>query len=126
MQEAHPSLPAVDLRLYRAGLIVGVLSSIAFLGVLKDLAAVLNPAGRGEVVWGFLMLRYTSLQRVWFGYRLTGQAAWLATFPHLIVYAVSIYGLVGLKRWGWYVAFVYLLYIPLSDGRTCCSTRSAI
>ncbi len=110
--------PAIDMqvyRVYRAGVIAGVLSFIAFLGVVKDLNALLDPAHRGEVAWGFLMVRYSSMQRVWFGYRFTGQAAWLATFPHLLLYAAGIYGLIGLKRWGWYLLFTYLLYIPLSE-----------
>src|SRR3954471_16043314 len=55
--------PAVDLRAYRAGVIAGVLSFIAFLGVVKGLNALLDPGGRGEVAWGFLMIRYSSLQR---------------------------------------------------------------
>lgn len=105
----------IDVRAYRAGVVAGILTLIAFLGVIKDLNALLDPGGRGEVAWGFVMVRYTSLQRVWFGYRLTGHAAWLATFPHLVLYAAGIYGLIGLKRWGWYLLFAYLLYIPLSE-----------
>jgi hypothetical protein len=107
--------PTVDMRVYRAGVIAGVLSFIAFLGVVKDLNALLDPGGRGEVAWGFLMVRYSSLQRVWFGYRFTDYAAWLATFPHLVVYGAAICGLIGLKRWGWYLLFGYVLYIPLSE-----------
>jgi hypothetical protein len=115
MSANPPAKPTVDIRVYRAGVIAGVLSFIAFLGVIKDLNAILDPGGRGEVAWGFLMLRYTSMQRVWFGYRFTDHAAWLATFPHLVLYAASVYGLIGLKRWGWYLLFGYLLYIPLSE-----------
>src|SRR3954447_25125171 len=107
--------PTVDLRAYRAGVIAGVLSFIAFLGVVKDLNALLDPGGRGEVAWGFLMIRYSSLQRIWFGYRFTGHAAWLATIPHFVLYAAAVYGLIGLKRWGWYLLFGYVLYIPLSE-----------
>src|SRR6267142_1034432 len=105
-----PAKPMVDMRVYRAGVIAGVLSFIAFLGVVKDLNALLDPGSRGEVAWGFLMIRYSSLQRVWFGYRFTDHAAWLATIPHLIVYAAAVYGLIGLKRWGWYLLFGYVLY----------------
>lgn len=107
--------PAVDMRVYRAGVLAGVLSFIAFLGVVKDLNVILHPGERGQVAWGFLMLRYTSLQRVWFGYRFTGHAAWLATFPHLVLYAAVMYGLIGLHRWAWYLLFAYLLYVPLSE-----------
>jgi len=35
------------------------------------------------------MLRYSSLQRVWFGYKFTGDAAWYAVFPHLALYAAA-------------------------------------
>ena len=110
-----PSKPAVDIHVYRAGVIAGAVGLIAFLGVIKDLGAILAPGGSGQFVWGFLMLRYSSLERVWFGYRFTGYTAWLATFPHLGLYAASIYGLIGLRRWGWYLVFAYLLYIPLSE-----------
>lgn len=102
-------------RVYRAGVIAGLLSFIAFLGVVKDLNAILDPAGRGEVAWGFLMVRYTSLQRVWFGYKLTGISAWYASFLHLSLYAATMVGLIGMKRWGWSLALAYLLYIPLSE-----------
>ena len=68
---------AIDLHVYHAGVLAGVVAFIAFLGVIKDLNAILDPGGRGEVAWGFLMLRYSSLQRVWFGYRFTGHTAWL-------------------------------------------------
>jgi len=106
----------VDIeRAYRAGVVAGVLSFIALLGVIKDLNAILDPAGRGEVAWGFVMVRYTSIQRVWFGYKLTGALAWYASFPHLLLYAATLIGLIGKKRWGWWLAFAYLLYIPLSE-----------
>jgi hypothetical protein len=95
--------------------VAGLLSFIAFLGVVKDVNAILDPAGRGEVAWGFLMVCYSSLQRVWFGYKLTGEQAWYASFPHLILYAATMVGLIGMKRWGWWLAFAYLLYIPLSE-----------
>jgi len=109
------SIPAVDLRAHRAGFIAGAIALVAFLGALKDVGALLAPRGTGQFVWGFLILRYSSIERVWFGYLFTGYAAWLATFPHLVLYAVSIYGLIGLRRWGWYIVFAYLLYIPLSE-----------
>jgi hypothetical protein len=104
-----------NVRVYRAGVIAGLLSFIAFLGVVKDLNALLDPGGRGEVAWGFIMVRYTSLQRVWFGYKVTGEAAWHAAIPHLLLYAAVMVGLIGMKRWGWRLAFAYLIYIPLSE-----------
>lgn len=90
-----PSRPAVDIRVYRAGFIAGAVALTALLGVIKDLGAIFAPGGSGQFVWGFLILRYSSLERVWFGYLFTGYAAWLATFPHLVLYAASIYGLMG-------------------------------
>ena len=106
---------AFEDRAYRAGVIAGMLSFLAFLGVVKDLNAILDPSGRGEVAWGFVMVRYTSIQRVWFGYKLTGEGAWYASFPHLFLYAATMIGLIGKTRWGWRLAFLYLLYIPLSE-----------
>jgi hypothetical protein len=105
----------VETRAYRAGLVAGALSLIALLGAVKDLYAVLKPSGRGQLVLGFLMLRYTRLERVWFGYRFTGRAAFFATLPHVLVYAAVAYGLITRRRWGWYLAFAYILYIPLSE-----------
>jgi len=93
----------------------GALTLICLLGLVKDLYAVLKTSGRGQLVLGFLMIRYSSVERVWFGYRFTGTAAWLATFPHLVLYAVAIYGLIRLRRWVWYLLFAYVLYIPLSE-----------
>jgi len=104
-----------DSRSYRAGVLAGVFAFIAFLGFVKDLYAVLDSSGRGEMAWGFLMLRYSSLQRVWFGYKFTGDAAWIATFPHLGLYAAAVYGLVARRRWCWYLVFAYLLYLPVSQ-----------
>jgi hypothetical protein len=92
-----------------------VLTFLAFVGVVKDIAVLLSPGERGELTWGFLSVRYTSLMRVWFGYRFVGETAWLAAIPHLLLYGASMIGLVGARRWGWYVAFAYVLYIPLSE-----------
>ena len=47
------------------------------------------------------MVRYSSVYRVWFGYALTGSAAWYATIPHVVMYAAGIYGLITRRRWGW-------------------------
>ncbi len=49
-----------------------------------------------------------------FGYRFFGLEALLATFFHLVLYAVGTYGLIGLRRWAWLV-FLYVLYVPLSE-----------
>ena len=103
------------LRVFRAGVVAGVLALIGFLGVVKDIGAILSPGERGDLTWGFLSVRYTSLSRVWFGYRFVGEDAWKAAFPHLMLYAAAMIGLSGMRRWGWYVAFAYLLYIPVSE-----------
>ena len=108
------SAPA-DPRSYRAGLLAGALAVVAFLGFVKDVYALLDVNGRGEMAWGFVMLRYSSLQRVWLGYKLTGDAAWYATFPHLVLYVAAIYGLVLRRGWGWLLVFSYLLYVPVSQ-----------
>jgi len=104
-----------DPRSYRAGIVAGTLAFIAFLGFVKDVYALLDVNGRGEMAWGFVMLRYSSLQRVWFGYKLTGDGAWYATFPHLALYAAAIYGLLLRRGWGWWLVFAYLLYVPVSQ-----------
>ena len=112
---SFPTVPVIDLHVYRAGVVAGVLTFLAFVGVVKDIAVLLSPGERGELTWGFLSVRYTSLSRVWFGYRFVGETAWLAAAPHLLLYGVSMVGLAGARRWGWYVAFAYVLYIPLSE-----------
>jgi hypothetical protein len=112
---ALPTVSAIDLHVYRAGVIAGVLTFLAFVGVVKDIAVLLSPGERGELTWGFLSVRYTSLSRVWFGYRFVGETAWLAAAPHLLLYGASMVGLAGARRWGWYVALAYVLYIPLSE-----------
>jgi hypothetical protein len=91
----------VDPHVFRGGFLAGVLAFVAFVGVFKDVYALVDPGRRGELAWGFLMVRYTSLERVWFGYRLTGDAAWYAALPHVAIYGAAILGLLGLRRWGW-------------------------
>ena len=102
-------------RLYRIGLIVGSVALVMALGVIKDVWALLKPSGEGILVFGFLMLRYSSNYRVWLGYGFAGRAAWYATIPHVILYGAGIFGLVSRRRWGWALASVYLLYIPISE-----------
>ena len=105
----------IETRAYRAGLVAGAVALVAALGAVKDLYALLKPSGRGQLILGFLMLRYTRLERVWLGYRFTGQAALLATIPHLLIYVAAVYGLMTRRRWGWYLVFAYVLYIPISE-----------
>lgn len=105
----------IETHAYRAGLIAGALALVALLGAVKDLYALLKPSGRGQLILGFLMLRYSRLERVWFGYRFTDKAALLATIPHLLLYAAGAYGLITRRRWGWYLMFAYVLYIPISE-----------
>jgi hypothetical protein len=104
-----------DARNYRAGLVFGAVTLVMALGVVKDAWALLKPSGEGVLVFGFLMVRYSSLYRVWFGYALTGSAAWYATIPHVVLYGAGIYGLITRRRWGWILLSIYLLYIPVSE-----------
>jgi hypothetical protein len=104
-----------DARIYHAGLVFGAVTLVMALGVIKDVWALLKPSGKGILVFGFLMVRYSSLYRVWFGYALTGAAAWYATIPHVVLYSAGIYGLITRRRWGWMLISVYLLYVPVSE-----------
>jgi hypothetical protein len=104
-----------DARAYNVGLAFGAVALVMTLGVIKDAWALLKPSGEGILVFGFLMVRYSSLYRVWFGYALTGPAAWYATIPHLILYTAGIYGLVTRRRWARVLISVYLVYIVLSE-----------
>jgi hypothetical protein len=102
-------------RMYQAGLVFGAASFVMTLGVIKDVWALLKPSGEGILVFGFLMVRYSSVYRVWFGYPLTGAAAWYATIPHVILYGAGVFGLVTRRRWAWALVSAYLLYIPVSE-----------
>src|ERR1044071_7687632 len=65
-----------DERSYRAGLVIGAVTLVMALGVIKDVWALVKPGGEGALVFGFLMIRYSSLYLVWVGYALTDTAAW--------------------------------------------------
>jgi hypothetical protein len=104
-----------DARSYHAGLVFGAVTLIMVLGVIKDVWALVKPSGEGILVFGFLMIRYSSLYRVWLGYSLTGPAAWYATIPHVVLYATGAYGLITRRHWGRTLVSVYLLYIPFSE-----------
>jgi hypothetical protein len=104
-----------DFAGYQAGLVFGAVSLVMTLGVIKDVWALLKPSGEGILVFGFLMVRYSSVYRVWLGYPLTGAAAWYATIPHVILYGAGVFGLVTRRRWAWALVSAYLLYIPLSE-----------
>jgi hypothetical protein len=106
---------AFDARSYNAGLVFGAVASVMVLGVVKDVWALLKPSGEGLLVFGFLMIRYSSLYRVWFGYAFTGAAAWYATVPHVLLYGAGLYGLITRRRWAWMLLSVYLLYILVSE-----------
>jgi hypothetical protein len=110
------STPTFDFQAYRAGIIFGALTLVLLLGAIKDFWSIIKPSGRGVLLFGFLMIRYSSVERVLFGYRFFGPEALLATFLHLVLYALGAYGLIGLRRWAWYLVFAYVLYIPLSEG----------
>jgi hypothetical protein len=106
---------AFDARAYHAGLVFGAVALVMLLGVIKDVWALLKPSGEGILVFGYLMIRYSSVYRVWFGHALTGTAAWYGTIPHVFLYAAGIYGLITRRRWGLMLISVYLLYIVLSE-----------
>ena len=108
------STPAFDYHAYRAGIIFGALTLVLLLGVIKICGPLSSPAAVVHSLFGFLMIRYSSVERVLFGYRFFGLEALLATFFHLVLYAVGTYGLNGLRRWAWLV-FLYVLYVPLSE-----------
>jgi hypothetical protein len=101
--------------MYRAGLLSGALTFVVVLGIVKDVWALLKPNGEGVLVFGFLMLRYSSHYRVWFGYALTGEAAWYGAILHVILYAAGAYGLMTRRRWGWMLVSAYLPYILVSE-----------
>jgi hypothetical protein len=101
--------------MYRAGLVSGALTSVIVLGIVKDVWALLKPNGEGILVFGFLMLRYSSHYRVWFGYALTGEAAWYGAILHVILYGAGAYGLMTRRRWGWMLVSAYLPYILVSE-----------
>ena len=83
---------------------ITILAVIAALAVVKDLVDLFGkPAD--------LQLANHDVQ-VWFGYRFEGLAAKIATFPHLLIYGFAAYGLYRMRQWGWWIAFIYLLYIP--------------
>ena len=120
VREANPgsvltTSSTFDARSYHAGMVFGAVTLIMLLGVIKDVWALVKPAGEGILVFGFLMIRYSSLYRVWLGYSLTGSAAWYATIPHVVLYAAGAYGMITRRHWGWSLVFLYLLYIPLSE-----------
>ncbi len=104
-----------DVRAYRAGLVFGAVALVMLLGVIKDAWALLKPSGEGVLVFGFLMIRYSSAYRVWLGYAFTGTAAWYATIPHVALYAAGAYGLIARRRWGLTLIALYLPYILLSE-----------
>lgn len=86
--------------------LIRLLAGMAILAVLKELIDLLGkPIDPG--------LPNHDVQ-VWFGYRFEGMMAKVLTIPHLLVYGYAAYGLFRMTRLGWWVAFLYLLYIPVS------------
>lgn len=85
---------------------ITLLAGMAILAVLKELIDLLGkPIDPG--------LPNHDVQ-VWFGYRFEGMMAKVLTIPHLLVFGYAAYGLFRMTRLGWWVAFLYLLYIPVS------------
>jgi hypothetical protein len=85
----------------RRPLLVTILAVIAALAVVKDLLDLVGKPITTDV-------------QVWFGYRFEGMIAKLLTLPHLIIYGYVAYGLWRLTYLGWWVAFLYLLYMPIT------------
>jgi hypothetical protein len=86
--------------------LITILAILAALAVLKDLVdLVAKPAD--------LLMPNHDVQ-VWFGYRFEGWVAKLLTLPHLVIYGYAAYGLWRLTFLGWWVAFLYLLYMPIA------------
>ena len=98
--------PGSTDRATRRPVCITILAAISLLRVLKDLFdLVRKPAD--------LLLPNHDIQ-VWFGYRFEGMAAKLLTIPHLLIYGYIAYGLFRMTRLGWWVAFLYLLYLPVT------------
>jgi hypothetical protein len=85
----------------RRPFLVTILAVIAALAVIKDLLDLVGKPTTTDV-------------QVWFGYRFEGIIAKLLTLPHLIIYGYAAYGLWRLTYLGWWVAFLYLLYMPIT------------
>lgn len=90
----------------RRPVLITILAILAALAVVKDLIDLVGkPAD--------ILLPNHDVQ-VWFGYRFEGWLAKLLTLPHLVIYGYAAYGLWRLTPLGWWVAFVYLLYMPIT------------
>jgi hypothetical protein len=90
----------------RRPMLITILAVLAALAVVKDLIDLVGkPAD--------LLMPNHDVQ-VWFGYRFEGWLAKLLTLPHLVIYGYAAYGLWRLTPVGWWVAFLYLLYMPIT------------
>jgi hypothetical protein len=90
----------------RRPVLITILAVLAALAVVKDLIDLVGkPAD--------ILMPNHDVQ-VWFGYRFAGWFAKLLTLPHLVIYGYAAYGLWRLTPLGWWVAFLYLLYMPIT------------
>ena len=90
----------------RRPIVITILAALALLAVLKDLIDLVGkPAA--------LHLPDHDVQ-VWFGFRFEGMAAKILTLPHLLIYGYTAYGFFRLTRLSWWVAVLYLLYLPVA------------
>lgn len=86
--------------------LITILAIVAILAVVKDLYD--------------LVLKSADINhpdhdvQVWFGYRFRGLAAKLLTLPHLLIYGYAAYGLFRMHELAWWLAVVYLLYLPVA------------
>ena len=90
----------------RRPIFITILAAISLLAVVKD---VIDLVGKPAD----LHLPDHDVQ-VWFGYRFEGMAAKILTLPHLLIYGYTAYGLFRLTRLCWWVAVLYLLYMPVA------------
>jgi hypothetical protein len=87
-------------------MLITILAVLAALAVVKDLIDLVDKPAN-------LLMPDHDVQ-VWFGYRFEGWLAKLLTLPHLVIYGYAAYGLWRLTSLGWWVAFLYLLYMPIT------------
>jgi hypothetical protein len=99
--------PTPPDRVTRRPLLVSILAAICVLAVIKELIELIGKPVDPHVP--------NPDVQVWFGYRFEGGiTAKILTLPHLVVYGYAAYGLFRMRRLGWWVAFLYLLYMPVS------------
>ena len=86
--------------------LITILVIVAILAVVKDLY---------DLVVKAVDINHPNHDvQVWFGYRFRGLTAKLLTLPHLLIYGYAAYGLFRMHKLAWWLAVVYLLYLPIA------------